>query len=54
LAAEKSAAEIRAFWTETAKRPPLAALAPQSSSFLAGWGWPLLCAAIVAIAWWLG
>jgi hypothetical protein len=41
-------------WTETAKQPPLAALVPRSSSFLAGWGWPLVILAIVAIAWWLG
>jgi hypothetical protein len=41
------------YWTETHKRPPLAALAPRSP-FLAGWGWPLVILAIVAIAWWLG
>jgi len=36
-----------------AARRPLAALMPRSQSFLAVWGWPLLCAAIVAISWWL-
>jgi hypothetical protein len=42
------------YWTETAKRPPLVALAPRSQSFLAGWIWPLVILAILAIAWWLG
>ena len=36
-----------------AARRPLAALMPRSQSFLAVWGWPLLCPAIVAISWWL-
>jgi Protein of unknown function (DUF4236) len=39
-------------WTERA--PPLVALVPRSQSFLVVWGWPLVTAAIVAIAWWLG
>ena len=39
------------YWTETIKRPPLAALVP-SRSFLAVWGWPIAVAVIFAIAWW--
>jgi hypothetical protein len=41
-------------YTQFIKGPPLAALTPRSSSFLAGWIWPLVILAILAIAWWLG
>jgi hypothetical protein len=41
-------------YTQFIKRPPLAALVPRSQSFLAGWIWPLLILAIVAIACCLG
>jgi hypothetical protein len=41
-------------YTQFIKRPPLAALVPRSQSFLAGWIWPLVILAIVAIACWLG